>query len=260
MAKETKKKEKTRLDTLLVDRGLAENRTRAQALILAGLVWSENTRLDKAGHTLAIDTPLEVKSEANPFSSRAGGKLDFALEVFQISPDGRVCMDVGASTGGFTDCLLQRGASHVFAVDVGYGQLDQKLRGDARVTNLERTNARMLRYADLKEQNPLAERIELVVMDVSFISLKLIVPNIKEQFGQVQDWIFLFKPQFEVGRRDVGKGGLVRNETAIKDALDSFNEFLAVHGLHRAHGPETSPLPGKKSGNVELLLHYVPSA
>jgi 23S rRNA (cytidine1920-2'-O)/16S rRNA (cytidine1409-2'-O)-methyltransferase len=245
-----------RLDVLLVERGLCPTREKAQALILAGVVWSGETRLDKAGAQVAEDTPLTVRSRGLPYVSRAGLKLEHALDTFQVTVTGRVGIDIGASTGGFTDCLLQRGARHVFAVDVGYGQLDAKLRSDPRVTSVEKANARFLTIAELSARHPAAFEISLACIDVSFISLHKVIEPLHDGIPTIRDWILLFKPQFEVGREHVGKGGLVRDKQAVEAAIESLHQLLEKRGLRRLGGPESSPLAGKKSGNVELLLYY----
>lgn len=245
-----------RLDILLVERRLAESRERAQALIMAGEVWSGERRLDKPSLRLEETTPLDVRLRSAGFASRAGGKLDFALDRFGVDVRDKACLDVGASTGGFTDCLLRRGASAVFAVDVGYGQLDAKLRNDPRVVVLERTNARFLTRSALLEKDPRAAGIRFACVDVSFISAALVLSALRESLAAPADVILLFKPQFEVGRESVGKGGLVRSKEAVDRALARFEAAARERAFRRVAGPENSPLPGKKSGNVELLLHY----
>ena len=247
---------KKRLDVLLVERGLCTSREQAQALILAGEVWTAESRLEKAGVKFDEALPLEVRTRTLPFVSRAGFKLQHALDTFQVSVTDRVCIDVGASTGGFTDCLLQRGARHVFAIDVGYGQLDSKLRRDPRVSSLEKVNARNLSKADLVAASPLAQEISFACIDVSFISLFKVIAPLRRQFPDLRDWVLLFKPQFEVGPEHVGKGGLVKDQNAIAIAVDEFHTFMTEQGLTRQGGPESSPIAGKKSGNVELLLFY----
>ncbi len=249
---------KTRLDVLLVERGLCKSREEAQALILAGEVWSAETRLEKAGTKVADDLPLEVRSRLSRFVSRSGEKLQHALTTFGIDVTDKVCLDVGASTGGFTDCVLQNGARHVFAVDVGYGQLDQKLRNDPRVTVMEKTNARFLTLETLRAANPLADQLEIVVFDVSFIGLaKVLVPLATNL--PAPTWVALFKPQFEVGPENLGKGGVVKNPEATQAALKLLDEEAQKAGLRLVGGPESSPLPGKKSGNVEALVYYARS-
>ena len=245
-----------RLDILLCDLGLCTSREQAQRLILAGAVWTGQQRLEKPGVKIKEETPIEIRNRTPDFASRGGEKLIHALTQFEISVEGRVCLDLGASTGGFTDCLLKRGAKHVFAVDVGYGQLEARLRADVRVTNMERTNARFLAANDLAVKNPLACSVDLLVMDVSFISLRKIIEPIAPEFPKIKDWVLLFKPQFEVGREFVGKGGLVRDSEAVKAELADFDLFMNRLGLAKVAGPETSPITGKKSGNLEYLVHY----
>lgn len=245
-----------RLDILLFERGLCASREQAQGLILSGSVWSAGQRLDKAGVKVAEDLPLEIRSRTPAFASRGGQKLQAALDQFGVRTEGRVCLDVGASTGGFTDCLLKNGARHVFAVDVGYGQLDARLRDDPRVTPVEKTNARYLTLADLTVHHPLAAELSLVTMDVSFISLRKLIEPLAEAIPGLRDWVVLFKPQFEVGRESIGKGGVVKSEQAVRDALVSFRAFMESRGLVCRGGPESSPITGKKSGNLEYLIHY----
>ncbi|MBI4402552.1 MAG: TlyA family RNA methyltransferase, partial [Deltaproteobacteria bacterium] len=198
----------TRLDILLFKRGLTKSREAAHALILAGRVWSGQMRLEKPGQSVAEDIQIEIQKDERTFVSRAGLKLEHALIQFNLSVVGRVCLDIGASTGGFTDCLLQKGARRVFAVDVGYGQLDSKLRSNPAVTVLERTNARYLTSGTMGE---LAKDIDFVCADVSFISLRKIIEPLSHEFPKAKDWVLLFKPQFEVGREFVRKGGIVKN-------------------------------------------------
>lgn len=245
------KAKKERLDLLLVERGLCTSREQAQVRILSGEVWTREERLDKAGNKYPADIPLEIRSTQLEFSSRGGYKLEHALKAFQISVSKRVCIDIGASTGGFTDCLLKTGAEKVYAVDVGYGQLDQKLRNDPRVVNLEKTNAR---YLEL----PNAHEITLLVADVSFISLLKVVEPLTTLLPQCTDWILLFKPQFEVGPEHLGKGGVVKNPEVTKIALDEFDQSMKQLGFIRPGRVEESPIVGKKSGNIEYLLHYTP--
>ncbi|MDG4575112.1 MAG: TlyA family RNA methyltransferase [Defluviicoccus sp.] len=239
--------EKTRIDQLLVARGLAESRSRAQALIMAGLVFSGEERLDKAGHMLAADAPLTVRGRDHPWVSRGGLKLAHALDHFGIDPAGLVCLDVGASTGGFTDVLLARGAGHVFAVDVGFGQFAWKLRNDPRVTLLERTNCRRL----TGEQVP--EAVELIVCDVSFIGLEVALPAPLALTGPAAHLIALIKPQFEVGPGEVGKGGIVRDVFARQRACHRIGAFLAAQDGWQVLGLTLSPITGA-DGNVEYLI------
>lgn len=247
---------KKRLDVLLVERGLAPSRERAQAVILAGQVWTEEQRLEKPGHLYDENIALEVRGPESPFASRAGHKLEAALTEFHILPSGKVCIDIGASTGGFTDCLLKAGAERVFAVDVGYGQLENRLRIHPQVTNLERTNARHLTRATLLAAHPSAAKIALVAMDVSFISLQKIIAPLRNEIS-APEWVLLFKPQFEMGRAHIGKGGIVRPDAPIKEALAAFIQWMETQGFQLKGGPQESPLAGKKSGNLEYLLYFV---
>jgi 23S rRNA (cytidine1920-2'-O)/16S rRNA (cytidine1409-2'-O)-methyltransferase len=238
---------KVRVDLLLVSRGLAESRTKAQALVMAGAVVVDDARVDKPGALVAPDAAVRLKPEATlRYVSRGAGKLERALEAFPIDPRGKVCADLGASTGGFTDLLLQRGAAKVHAVDVGYGQLHPRLRGDPRVVVRERVNARLL------DADALGERVDLVTGDLSFISLRLVLPAVKAILRPGGEAILLVKPQFEVGRGEVGKGGVVRDDAKRRAALD------AVAGAARDLGFEVvgeaeSPIEGP-AGNREWLL------
>jgi 23S rRNA (cytidine1920-2'-O)/16S rRNA (cytidine1409-2'-O)-methyltransferase len=236
-----------RLDVALVGRGLVASRERAQRLILAGLVDVDGMRVDKAGTLVPLGAKLEVRGDDNPFVSRGGLKLDHALRVFNVDPAGRTAMDVGASTGGFTDCLLQRGARKVYAVDVGYGQLDFKLRQDPRVVVMERENVRHL----ARERVP--EEIGLLVGDLSFISLTLVLPKLREFLAAGGDAVLLVKPQFEVGKGKVGKGGIVRDDDARRAAVAKVEAAAKDAGL-AVLGRTESPITGAK-GNVEFLIH-----
>jgi 23S rRNA (cytidine1920-2'-O)/16S rRNA (cytidine1409-2'-O)-methyltransferase len=238
---------KERLDKLLVRRGLAETRAKAQSLILAGQVFAGEQRLDKAGHPVPVDIELTIK-EAMPFVSRGGLKLQAALDHFKLEVKDKVCLDIGASTGGFTDCLLQRGAARVVAVDVGRGQLDWKLRQDARVESREGVNARYLSPDDG------AERFDLVTADVSFISLRKILPIVPPLVQKPAFVITLIKPQFEVGREEVGKGGIVRDEAARRRVVEEIVAFAAGLGM-RSLGVIDSPIPGA-DGNREFLACF----
>ena len=237
-----------RADLLLVELGLAESRTRAQALILAGRVYMGQVRIEKPGMRLAPGTILTVK-ESLPYVGRGGLKLEAALDRFAIDPGDKVCLDVGASTGGFTDCLLQRGARRVYAVDVGYGQLDWNLRNDERVTVMERTNFRNI------DKDALPQDLDLAVVDVSFISLRLILPRLGGFLGRGADTVLLVKPQFEAGREQVGKGGIVRDEKVREDAVAGVLK-TAVAQRFTAAGRMESPIRGA-AGNVEYLVHLV---
>lgn len=238
---------KIRLDQLLVDRGLAETRTRAQALIMAGLVHDGTRRLDKAGQQLAPDTPLEVKGRDHPWVSRGGMKLAHGLREFEIDAGGLVCLDVGASTGGFTDVLLKRGAARVYAVDVGHGQFSWRLRQDSRVILLERTNARHLS----REMVPAP--IDLIVCDASFIGLEVVLPSPLSLAAPGARLVALIKPQFEVGREGVGKGGVVRDPALRAAACDRVRGWLESLPGWTVDGLIESPITGPE-GNVEFLI------
>jgi 23S rRNA (cytidine1920-2'-O)/16S rRNA (cytidine1409-2'-O)-methyltransferase len=238
---------KTRLDALLVARGLAENRSRAQALIMAGLVFSGERRLDKAGAQLSEDTEIEVRGREHPWVSRGGIKLAHGLEHFAVDAAGAVCLDVGASTGGFTDVLLHHGAKKVYAVDVGHGQLDWKLRNDERVVVLERTNARYL----TSEQVP--EPVDLIVCDASFIGLRTVLPAALALAAPGCRLIALIKPQFEVGKARVGKGGVVRDPELHAEVCEEIAGWLNGLAGWRVLGIAESPIRGPE-GNVEFLI------
>lgn len=231
---------------LLVERGLAPTRERAQALILAGRVRVDGRSGDKAGARVPVGSVIEVEGPACPYVSRGGLKLERALDVFGIAPEGCVCLDAGASTGGFTDCLLQRGARRVYAIDVGYGQLDARLRADARVVSSERVNARHLS----RDQVP--EPIDVAVADVSFISLSKIVPAITPLLTASAHLVALVKPQFEAGPRDVGKGGVVRDPAVHRRVLHEVAAACRNSGL-APQGVVPSPILGP-AGNAEFLL------
>ena len=241
-------KTKKRLDVLLVERGFVESRAKAQAVIMSGAVYVTGQKADKPGISYEETVDIEVRGASCPYVSRGGLKLEKALREFGVDPTGYVCSDSGASTGGFTDCLLQQGASKVFAIDVGYGQLDWKIRSDPRVVVMERTNVRYV----TPEQ--LGEPLDLSVVDVSFISLKIVLPVIKELLkpaaGQV---LCLIKPQFEAGKEKVGKKGVVRDPAVHKEVLDSFVELTKEIGF-AILGLTFSPVKGPE-GNIEFLAH-----
>ena len=238
-----------RLDALLVERGLVESRTRAQALVLAGLVRVGGEVVGKAGQKVLADAELSVEGGSR-FVSRAGEKLDHALDDFGISVEGRDCLDAGASTGGFTDVLLRRGAGRVLSVDVGYGQFDWRLRNDARVTVMERTNVRYLSGEDL----PFAP--DLLVADLSFISLDVALENVLRTTPGLRQAVLLVKPQFEAGPEHVSRGGLVREPQARAAAIRSVAEAFASLGFG-AVGITRSPIVGRKSGNREYPVYLL---
>lgn len=238
---------KERLDKLLVVRQLAGSRERARALILAGRVMVEDQVVDKVGTQVDPDAAIRLKGDDIPYVSRGGLKLAAALEAFGVDVIGRTAIDVGASTGGFTDCLLQNGAARVFAVDVGYGQLAWKLREDARVVNLERTNIRQL------QPEQLAVLPDLAVIDASFISLDKVLPPTLALLRPGSEIVALIKPQFEVGRGQVGKGGVVRDPAQHAEVVERIKE-LATQLECRVLGVVDSPIHGPK-GNREFLIH-----
>jgi 23S rRNA (cytidine1920-2'-O)/16S rRNA (cytidine1409-2'-O)-methyltransferase len=248
MAQRSKTQRKgERADVALVERGLVDSRTRAQALILAGKVFSGERRIEKAGETLRDDAPLEVRGQDHPWVSRGGLKLDHALADFDIDVSGALCLDIGASTGGFTDVLLARGAARVYAVDVGHGQFAWKLRNDERVVVLERTNARYLSAAEVPEP------VDIIVCDASFIGLETILPAPLALAAPGAHVIALIKPQFEVGKGQVGKGGVVRDPalhdqvcTRIRGWLDDLPDWTVLDVIE-------SPITGPE-GNVEFLI------
>jgi len=238
-----------RLDKLLVDRSLVSSRERAQALILAAKVMVDGSRVTKAGQKVSEESLVEILGEDIPFVSRGGLKLEHAMKTFGLDANGLVAMDVGASTGGFTDCLLQHGAKRVYAIDVGYGQLAWKLRQDQRVVVLERQNIRHLPLELIPEP------IQLATMDTSFISLKLVIPAVVRFLAPMAGVVALIKPQFEAGRTLVGKGGVVRDPEVHRHVCESIAEFCESLGL-RVQGVTPSPILGPK-GNREFLLSAV---
>ena len=240
-------KHKERLDVLLVARNLAESRSKAQAMIMAGEVYVNEQKADKAGLEVNIDEDpvIEVRGSACPYVSRGGLKLEKALRDFGVDPTGFVCSDSGASTGGFTDCLLQQGASKVFAIDVGYGQLAWKIRSDPRVVVMERTNIRYVTPEDL------GEPLDLSVVDVSFISLKIVLPAIQKLLKPTGQVLCLIKPQFEAGKEKVGKKGVVRDPAVHLEVLEHFLEH-AKESRFTVLGLTYSPIRGPE-GNIEYL-------
>lgn len=240
--------DKERIDVLVHDRGLTRSRTRAKRRIMAGDVFVDGQRVDKAGTKVPVDADIELRGDDNPYVSRGGLKLEAALEAFEFDPAGRTVLDVGASTGGFTDCLLQKGADHVFAVDVGYGQLAWKLRQDDRVTVIERTNIREM------EADAVDEPCDLAVIDCSFISLELVLPNTLPFLTDDADLLALIKPQFEAGPDRVEDGGVVRDDQVRRQVIDEVFEMADGLGLERVDSLD-SPVHGP-SGNIEHLAWW----
>jgi 23S rRNA (cytidine1920-2'-O)/16S rRNA (cytidine1409-2'-O)-methyltransferase len=238
---------KTRLDVALVERGLAETRAAAQRLVMAGLVFSGERRLEKAGLGIAAEMALEVRGQPHPYVSRGGLKLEKALDHFAIPVAGRIALDVGSSTGGFTDCLLQRGAAKVYAVDVGTNQLAWKLRSDPRVVSMEKTNIRSVTHAEIPD------RIELIVCDASFIGLATVLPAALALAGPGAHLAALIKPQFEVGKGRVGKGGIVREPELHREVVDTVSAWLAAQPGWNVLGVTESPITGAE-GNKEFLI------
>ncbi len=240
---------KVRLDRLLAMRGLAESREKAQAIIIAGQVLVNGQKRDKAGALVPEDAEIRILGETLRYVSRGGLKLEAALREFHVFVEGKTALDIGASTGGFTDCLLQHGCKKVYAIDVGYGQMAWKLRQDPRVVVVERTNIREM------EPSVIPERADVAVIDVSFISLEKVIPPILNLLKADAEIVALIKPQFEVGRERVGKGGIVRDEAARKAAIERIVEFIRKAGLE-VKGVIPSPITGQ-DGNVEYLIHAV---
>ena len=237
---------KTRLDVLLVEQGLLDSRQKAQAHIMAGLVFVNGQRVDKPGTAVANDAQIEVRGRALPYVSRGGLKLEKAMKTFPITLEGKICADIGASTGGFTDCMLQNGAVKVYAVDVGYGQLAWKLRTDERVVNMERTNIRSV------TPDQLGEPIEFFSVDVSFISLHHIFPVAQAITTPDAMGVCLVKPQFEAGREKVGKNGVVRDPATHCEVLHNAMGYAAANGF-AVRGLDFSPVKGPE-GNIEYLM------
>ncbi|UVT18848.1 MAG: TlyA family RNA methyltransferase [Nitrospira sp.] len=240
--------EKDRCDHVLAAQGLVQSRDAAARIILAGKVKSNGVIVDKPSRMIPVDASIEITGESTPFVSRGGEKLTAALDSYSIVPQGMICLDVGCSTGGFTDCLLKRGAARVYAVDVGYGQFDWRLRHDPRVVLIERTNIRYI------ARSAIPEPVDLVVVDVSFISLTKVLPPITQFLRSQARIIALIKPQFEVGKGQVGRGGVVRDETQRTEAAQRVVRFAMEMGL-RPVGTMASPIKGKK-GNQEILAIF----
>jgi len=244
-----KKTTKLRIDLALVRRGLAESRERAQAMIVAGQVMVNNQKVEKAGALVPGDGDIRILGTPMPYVSRGGLKLEAALREFKVDVSGKTAMDVGASTGGFTDCLLQHGCRKVYAVDVGYGQMAWKLRQDQRVVVIERVNIRDMAPSLVPEQ------VDIAVIDVSFISLEKVIPAVQQFLKPVAAVIALIKPQFEVNREQVGKGGIVRDDAAREAAKERITAFVQEQGFD-VRGVIPSPITGQ-DGNVEYLIHAV---
>ena len=240
-------KVKKRLDVLLTEQGYADTRSKAQAIIMSGLVYVDGQKADKPGVSYPETVNLEVRGAVCPYVSRGGLKLEKALRDFGVKPEGYVCSDSGASTGGFTDCLLQQGAKKVFAIDVGYGQLDWKIRSDPRVVVMERTN---IRYVTPEQ---LGQPLDLSVIDVSFISLKIVLPAVKELLKPAGQVVCLIKPQFEAGKEKVGKKGVVRDPAVHREVLDNFVALARELGF-TILGLTFYPVKGPE-GNIEFLAH-----
>ncbi len=245
---EKKAQKKERIDTLLVERGYFASREKAKAAIMAGIVFADQERVDKAGNKIPVDANISVKGQVHPYVSRGGLKLEKAITAFQISLQDRIVLDIGASTGGFTDCALQHGARRVYAIDVGYGQLAWSLRQDERVVVMERTNFRYLRAEDLTGEPP-----DFATIDVSFISLRIILPALKDFLSTGGEVIALVKPQFEAGREQVGKKGVVRDKMVHKTVLKEMVHFAKQTG-YLLKGLTYSPIQGGE-GNIEFLMY-----
>ncbi|MCI9596371.1 MAG: TlyA family RNA methyltransferase [Firmicutes bacterium] len=238
---------KNRLDVILVEKGLFSSREKAKASIMAGIVYVDGQRVDKAGTPVDAAADIHIKENLCPYVSRGGLKLEKALETFDFHLQDACCADIGASTGGFTDCMLQKGAKKVFAIDVGYGQLDWKLRQDKRVVNMEKTN---VRYLDI---DAVGKDIDFISIDVSFISLKLVFPVATQLLEETGSIVSLVKPQFEAGREQVGKKGIVRDQNVHKEVIEKVMAYGRESGLY-PHGLTYSPVTGAK-GNIEYLLY-----
>lgn len=238
---------KERIDILLVEKGLAESREKAKRLIMAGIVYIDNEKIDKSGTKVDIESEIVVKGNPLPYVSRGGLKLEKALNEFPITVEDKVALDIGASTGGFSDCMLQNGAKKIYAIDVGYGQLDWKVRSNDKVVPMDRTN---IRYVTQKDIDELAQ---FVSIDVSFISLKLVLPVVKELTEENVDIVALIKPQFEAGRDKVGKKGVIKDKKVHKEVIREIYEFCKKIGLNIV-GLTFSPVKGAE-GNREYLAH-----
>lgn len=241
------KVEKERLDVLLVQQGLANSRELAKAYIMAGNVYVDGQKEDKAGTKVAVTAKLEVKGNQMKYVSRGGYKLEKAMDVFGIRLNGKICLDIGASTGGFTDCMLQNGASKVYAIDVGYGQFAWKLRNDERVVCLEKTNVRYVTHEQVPDEGDFAS------IDVSFISLAKVLPAVLGVLGEKGQLVCLIKPQFEAGREKVGKKGVVRDSSVHREVIEMIVEYVRTQSLGIL-GLDFSPIKGPE-GNIEYLIY-----
>lgn len=241
--------EKNRLDIVLVERGFFDSREKAKKSIMSGVVFVENQRIDKPGTNVHTDAEIEIRGKVLPYVSRGGLKLEKAIETFNIDLRNKTALDIGASTGGFTDCMLINGAKKVFAIDVGYGQLAWKLRQDERVVPMERTNIRYVTRADINEE------IDFASIDVSFISLKLVLPVVKNLVKENGEIVCLIKPQFEAGREKVGKKGVIKDINVHKDVIISILSFTENIGLS-IKGLSFSPIKGPE-GNIEYLAYLI---
>jgi ftsJ-like methyltransferase len=240
---------KDRLDILLVKKGLAESREKAKAIIMSGIVYVEGQKEDKAGQTFPENANIEVRGNTLKYVSRGGLKLEKAMECFDVNVENKVCMDIGASSGGFTDCMLQNGAKKVYAVDVGHGQLAWKLRNDKRVVVMEKTNIRYVKPEDI------GENIDFASIDVSFISLSKVLPSAYNLLGENSEIVALIKPQFEAGREKVGKKGVVREKSTHIEVIQNCFEYAKSNGF-LVEELEFSPVKGPE-GNIEYLYHLV---
>ena len=240
------KNNKSRLDSLIVEKGFVKSRERAKAIIMAGKVLVNNHRVDKPGAFIKQNSDIIVKVDDNPFVSRGGLKLEKAIKIIPVSVKGLTCLDIGASTGGFTDCLLQNGAAKVYAVDVGYGQFDWSLRQDSRVEVIERTNIRHMPYETINE------KLDVVVADTSFISLKIVIPSAEKFMKNDTKVLALIKPQFEAGRKNVGKGGVVKDSRIREEVIQNLKIFFKERG-YKVNSVIPSPILGPK-GNKEYIL------
>lgn len=238
---------KKRLDILVCEKGLAESREKARAVIMAGQIYVDNQKADKCGDCYEESSEIELRGQTLKYVSRGGLKLEKAMDQFGLELKDKICMDIGASTGGFTDCMLQNGAKKVYSIDVGYGQLAWKLRNDSRVVNLERTNMRKVTRAEVPDV------IDFFSMDVSFISIKLLLPVARELMGENAEAVCLIKPQFEAGRGKVGKKGVVRDSKVHEEVVKDIYSFCLENGFDVLH-TDYSPIKGPQ-GNIEYLIH-----